>query len=288
MALFRDLMRSLSNGSGTVEKLERAIDELQRRHDAAITELDRLPERRKALLLADDQPGLAKLRGDHLRLEDERDGAAAALEHIRSQLVIARDKAREARWGTHAAAYDRALAGYMPAARTALEKFIALAAARDAAIKDGFGTELQTRRAPPNVNGNPLLAPDLLDAFEQELERVLRAPPKVIAPLTSKPAPATSPKPERTDTQTGAPDQAPVRKKRDARRDEPKVGDVLVEILRSGVEIGEFQFAVGDRVSLSPEVAERLVRAGAADFVPMGQGQPLPASNSPVSSEISG
>ena len=69
------------------------------------------------------------------------------------------------------------------------------------------------------------------------------------------------------DAPERVPAPAPAQKRRAPRRDTPGEGQVLVTILRSGVELdGGIVAHAGDEIAMSPEAARELVRSAAADY----------------------
>jgi hypothetical protein len=62
----------------------------------------------------------------------------------------------------------------------------------------------------------------------------------------------------------------PRQAKPDPRREAPKAGDLVVEILRGGVDV-RGPCSVGDRIAMPEQEARKLVESGAADFVRVGK-----------------
>lgn len=260
----KDLFATATSGADPIIVLERAMADLEITRDAAYAELARWPSAREQALRDGDAAELLRLRERRATLEDERDRADIALKETRAKLTEARQTRRGERWSFHRSEHGVAESIYLKAAQVALDAFAAIVAVRAAAINEGFAHEVQTLSLPPNINGSPLLAPDLMNAF---IRKTPDTPPRRVRPIARKPLKVA---PHFAEVQTGVRQDnviAQPRERRPLMREVAGDGEVVISILRAGVEVnGKGPLAVGDEVAVATGQAADLLRSGAADF----------------------
>lgn len=264
-------LRKALNGNA-VSVLEQVITELESERDAAIAGLAQLDDRRQTALLTGDEKALAQIRQERGPLEDRRDAAVVALGQIRAQLGEARDAARQKRWGVLQAEILAATAEYVMKTEPLLRAFQRLCETRTKAEQEGFGRQLAALPMVPNLNGNPLVATDLLGEVRGIIgNRKAKATQPVAAPAPVRPP---APKPRATDSQHAVrlneTPAVPPRARRPLRTDAPSTdaGMVLIQYEKSNIELPSGELSLrGDRVQVPEQVARSLTANGGATLV---------------------
>ncbi len=244
-----------------VRRLEDELAQLNRQAAALVAEIERLaeaetkPEHGPSVLaaMAETQAArnrLAKLEARIADTQRRRDEAAAP--------------AREALRGELVAGVETASRKFATAAWTAQRALSDLSGARQALSNAGFDQELRQFPAPPAINGNAILAPNLLAAFEAALSPAPRPP------ALKRLLPAPRPRQVQTNswgTLSPSPRREPPKQR--ARVDEAAApGLVRVAVLRAGsLEYQGRRLTAGDVVAVPEDVAQNWMRNGAADLV---------------------
>lgn len=224
--------------------------------------------------LADSRAAQNKLR----RLDGE-------IADCREKLATARDAMRAKLRAELLANFTAAAGDFITKARAAQEATSRAIAAREAFQDAGFDTDYRTAPFLPSVNGAALLAPDLLDNFEAALNPARAAP---VAKLKAVAAPRPAPPPVlgringqgavRLDERS-----APPPPKRAVHADSAIDGEVLVIVLRDGVEHPtKGALIVGDVVSFPRDQATEMARNGAIDFAPVPEPETLSGKDEQV------
>jgi hypothetical protein len=90
---------------------------------------------------------------------------------LRERLVDAQAAARKRRWDALHEAHHAAAVEFLSAAQVTVKKHNAMIAIVDQAQRENFsGLVASTMPRTPNIEGNPVLAADLLEAFERALQ----------------------------------------------------------------------------------------------------------------------
>ncbi len=163
------ILKTLNGHGSETASLEAALLQLGRDRDETRAKIDALQKQRHAALLDDaSDADLDKLERQIDRAEVRLEKFNAAEPELLERLTAARSAARQRRWRELRDAYASAAGEFLVAARVTLEKHSTLVATIEQARREGFEAEANaTMPATPNINGSPLLAPDLLDIFER-------------------------------------------------------------------------------------------------------------------------
>jgi hypothetical protein len=274
-----------SAAPGPADDLEAIADAIRQETDdsnsaqARVRELE--GERREALLAGDD----ARLDAlDAMVTREERtvERAALRLPELRRRHEVERRKLKDQAWEEHKQRYAALVDEFLGPAQAALETAHAIVKHFETAGR--YGNEhraVAETPSPPFLNGGTfILSRDLLDRFALARQGMLGGETHSGQPSVPNSA-KTGVYEELTGNTIGnaAPRQHPTKmldsrgaQPPPARRREPKVpsrateaGEVELIILRDGVEIGSDKFIAGDRIIAGPDLADRLLRGGAAD-----------------------
>ena len=154
---------------GRIAEIEAALGRLQREREAASQAIATASERRRELLLRDAPDGeVEKLERDTDRRHRDLERLELLETDLLRQLSDKRDVARSAEWNGRFAELCDSSTSHLEAARHALLRLAQLVQRIDQARAAGFEAE-----AHAFVGLAPqMLAADLLDSFEAELERL--------------------------------------------------------------------------------------------------------------------
>jgi len=255
VGLISEITSFIAGSGGKPEKrvadTEAAVAKLVSKKETARTVITALMRRRQASLLEDGtDKKIAEIdaEADRHRLVIER---LEALEpRLINELQNLRSQARQARWRDLHTRWTLAARDYADAVRAAVKRRGVMVALSDEARAQGFEQEANSCFVAPML----VLTELALSEFERELDRLadaeaLRAAPKP-APVTATPKPAPPAKPPRQRV-----------------AETPSEGEVVVAIVRNGVELpGRPPLAVGDLVAVKLDQAEKLMRSGAVDL----------------------
>lgn len=274
MGIISELLAFLSGAGdgGTLADCQTALSRLAAERKATIASTEAATARRRALLVEDgtDKQIAAvdrEIDANQLtleRLELIEDDLLGRLQGLRSGY-------RKTEWLKYYKRHAAAAADYIDKHRAARRAFDALVAVTDEVRAAGYEHEAMAHFiAPPQM-----LAMELIANFEREVERVgdsvagrtIQTPAQPIrkpfVPLEQK---STTDTPRRV-----SPGEVHPRETGPARLpvvETAKDGEVLVRIVRSGVEAPSGRQCIGgDVIAMMPEIAEQAVRNGAAEFV---------------------
>ena len=290
--MLKTILRKLNGHAIEAPSLAMALTELAQARTATLNEIEELNQKRQEALLDDESDAVLD------KIERSLDRATVRLEKInvaegplRDQLAMANAAERARRWNVHLAAYRGAAAEFLSAARNVAARHDDIVAAMNEARREGFEREVASfMPVTPNVGGNALCSPDLLDAFERALSPAARAPGT--APVVGVrhyfgrdgynvfgAPPAASPKPPTPSLQHGI-SIDPLRGQElssNAGRphavklpndDGPLAPDeARVVVLRAGFEAADGQSQVGRRVRLNKNAALQAARSGVVEIL---------------------
>jgi len=271
MAIFQMANKSKA---GAVEDLERELASLNLQGAAKVAEIERLDLQKDEL---EDAVELVAAMGAFEAQRNQLKKIDARIAETRDRLSAAKDAARARLCHellTKIPALGRAVIVKAAATQAAIGEFIA---ARDALRAAGFVSECAGIPIPPNINGAGVLAPDLLSVFEAALTpakanrvRAGGAESPVGATVIAEPSAAQADPyaaPGGRRITLGAEPSMETAPPRALRRESAKDGEVLVEVMRSGLELSDgVQGVRGDVVSVPPATAHALMLNGAADL----------------------
>jgi hypothetical protein len=186
--MLKTIMKTLNGHGSEVASLEAALLQLGRDREESRIKIGSLQKQRHQALL--DDASDAELD----KLDRLLDRATVRLEKLNAaepplleRLTGARTAARQRRWNELRNTYVTAAGEFLAAARAAADKHTAVIAIMTRARREGFeGEASATMPATANVNGNALLAPDLLDIFERAIAPV-SAPVRKVAAIPYAP-----------------------------------------------------------------------------------------------------
>jgi hypothetical protein len=160
-------LRGKLNGSAAdPPTLEAQLAEIQSAIEALPERQAELAERRLEALRRDDDVQARRIEAQQADLARDRDRLADSKRHIGEQLRDATAAARQRRLLSHRAGYSVAAAEFLASARVTVAKHAAVVAVRELACRQGFENETTLMMpATPNINGNALCAPQLLDLY---------------------------------------------------------------------------------------------------------------------------
>lgn len=185
--MFNSIIKNLNGHGSEAASLDAALAQLARDRAETVGKIDALQRQRHSALLDDASDS------DLDKLERLLDRATTRLEKLnmseaplRERLADAQTAARKRRWETLHADHHGASGKFLALARATLAQHKALISIVDQAQREGFaGLVASTMPRTPNIEGNPVLAEDLLDIFERSL-----APPSARRSERTKPAKA--------------------------------------------------------------------------------------------------
>jgi len=270
------LLKQLNGHGSDAESLDAALIQLEADRETAQRELSDLQVRRHQALLDDATDAtLDKLEREIERAETRIEKLDLAAPGLRERLDAARQDARRRRWEGLLSAWRQAAAEFVSSARATVAAHESLVSLRAAAQSEGFAAEAAAHMpATPNLNGHALLAPDLLDIFEQSMR------PPVPDASATRPAIASSSRArarlphERVPHGDvhgsvsldfiSAPRPRPTRVVDDV---EPLLpGEVRAVVVRPGLEVRGQQCAAGQKIRLQADDAERCLRSGSIEI----------------------
>lgn len=169
--MLNSILKKLNGHAIDVESLVSALTDLGRERETAATELGELQVRRHQALLDDATDAtLDKIERDISRKETLLQKLKMAEPGLRERLKAAQAEARKRRLAALVESGIAAAREYLASGREHMADHSAYVAIRDQMEREGFRTEVASLLPPTsNVNGNPLLATDLLDIFERAL-----------------------------------------------------------------------------------------------------------------------
>lgn len=274
------LLAKKQNDVEQITELVIALGNLKIAQSEINMELAGMTDARQKAFEEGDDAALAALRSRRPVLEDERDRLKWAAARVGTKLAEARAASKRALLAELRTAHDEAVAVYLNAAYRALKAFDAIVEVRSDAISKGFAGAMAAIEMPPNLNGNAVLARDLLDAFAQKPSAPERRPKgtaRNIVPLI----------PRMTDS------QGPVRlgvlpvQRRTRRapiREAADEGAVSLVVLKPGIDLpGRATLAIGDEITLPKDEANNLLRSGAVDVVTRA---PEPITAAPLKESV--
>jgi hypothetical protein len=277
------ILKKLNGASGDPAALQAALAGLISERNKTRDEIDALVKKRHQALLDDESDDVLD------RIERQIDRATVKLEKInvsepplRQRIVAARAEQRRAQLAKFKTEVRQVGSALIDAARLLIAAAEHYTLVGDRMRAAGFENEMAAHYiTPPMLSGNFLAAPELVETFAREVERMtVTAPPakpKKRAAPKAQPAPTLAPKQSggtidtrmergiRVDTSPASP-----------RPNRPLFADMIaadsnhatVVLLRAGVDLpGGSQSMIGDRVTLPASTAQSLVENGAADFV---------------------
>jgi hypothetical protein len=165
------ILKRLNGHGSEVESLEAAHSQLAQDLAAAQEQLQALQQERKQALLDDlSDPELDKLERKIERIETRLEKLRAAFPGLEERIERAKATARASRWQALLTAGRSAADKFVELALATEQAHTAYAALRSQAEQEGFGHQLAANLpATPNLNGNALLAHDLLTVFARAL-----------------------------------------------------------------------------------------------------------------------
>jgi hypothetical protein len=187
--MLNKILAKLNGHATDVDALIAALADIGRERVTAKSELSELQVRRHQALLDDATDAtLDKLERDIVRKETTLEKLELAEPGVRQRIAAAQAGARQRRWHALHETYVAAAGEFLVAARVTVEKHTTMIAAVEQAQREGFAGEVAAAiPATPAINGQPLLAPDLLNIFERAI-----LPPstrRAAAPVPKKAAP---------------------------------------------------------------------------------------------------
>jgi hypothetical protein len=273
MGIISDLLNFKPGGKrganvADVEKSLARLAAVRESAHAAIVSI--LNQRREALLAdaADDVIAKLDADADSHRLSLERYDLAEP--ELLNQLQGLRSSARQARWAELRKRRIDADRIYAVALRSAVDAFENLVAVADAALNEGFASEVghSFATAPRIVDRT------VCDAFEAETERLREA--VAAPPVKAAPTATVAPKPQKPQSlqhrvfadQPATPAPA---KKREPIRETARDGEVLVSVMRAGYESPSGkQCLAGDVVAMPIDMAKTALRNSAVSYIDGG------------------
>ncbi len=262
------LLKRLNGHALEPGELDAALLQLGRDRGAALAARAELEERRKQALLDDESAAAIR------KIDNEIEAANILLEKLnvsetplRERLTQAQAEARRQRWKSTRAAGLAAAAEFIAQARAATELHAKYVALRERAVFE-FGEAAAALPPTPNLQGNALLAPDLLDLFERACSTPAADPPTRPTKTPVKPrAPAPS---IRHGVRLGD-GAAPIQKAPRAADDAAPLaaGEVRVRALRAGFSPSDDQPQVASEqiFRMNAAGAHRAAAAGAVEIL---------------------
>lgn len=188
--MFNSIIKSLNGHGSEAESLDAALVQLSRDLDETNANIAVLKERKRAALLDDaSDTDLDKIERLIERAETRLEKLNMSEAPLRERLAGAHSAARKRRWDTLHADHHSAASKFLALARATAEEHSAIIAIVDTAQREGFaGLVASTMPRTPNIEGSPLLAPDLLDIFERAISP---APPRAEKTKAKAGAPAS-------------------------------------------------------------------------------------------------
>ena len=275
--MIKSILSRLNGHAIEPSALSEALAQLARDRAATEAEITLLNAKRRQALLDDaSDEVLDKLERQIDRANVKLEKLTIAEQPLREQLATATAAERRRRWDAHVAAHRTATDEFLVAARTAAAKHAALGAVAEQARREGFEAEVQTWPATPNVAGNLLAAPDLLDQFERAMA------PRTIT--VKSPAPHDVPVPRAATRQPtlqhavriagGVPLDVSPGQRLTASRDPDdtaplEAGEARVRVLRSGYSPSDDrpQATRGQLLRMPRSAAEKAASAGVIEIL---------------------
>jgi hypothetical protein len=160
------LRQKLNGNAADSPTLEAQLAEIQIAIDALPGRQAELAERRLVALRRDDDAEARGIEAQQADLARDRDRLDDSKRNIGEQLRDATAAARQRRLLSHREAWSVAAAEFLASARVTAAKHAAVVAVRELACRQGFENEATLMMpATPNINGNALCAPPLLDLY---------------------------------------------------------------------------------------------------------------------------
>jgi hypothetical protein len=199
----------------------------------------------------------------------------AKIAETRERLAFAKDATRAKRRAQLQAVVIAEGREFLAKARATQQALFRVIAAREELQAAGFHREYASLPVLPAINGSALLAADLLSNFEASLQPAAANPvrpgsaapaPRISGALSSPPGPQPSPL-RRPASDTGA--ALPVvENTRPLHREIAAEGEVLVRLVRPGLELSDGTPGMtGDVISVPEAQAREIMRNGAGDLV---------------------
>jgi hypothetical protein len=260
------VLRMLKSNVDKLETIEAELASLNAQGAATCGEIEELEARENEI---EDPEALAAAIVATKAARNRLRRIEAQIADARDRMAIAQDKVRAKLRAELLAAYTPAARDFLAKARAAQEASARLIAAREALQEAGFSSDYRSAPLPPVVGGAALLATDLLNRFEESLNPAprLSIAPKPRESRPSQPAPTRLPNPAEGSFAVPAP-VARRQVKRAPLREASAPGERLFAVARDGVEHArKGRLIAGDVISLTPEEAESLMRAGAGDWL---------------------
>ncbi len=186
------VVKNLIGVSNGADALEAELEAAKAAGSAAYTEIELLKVRK---INADDFKAVEAIDREIAEQHWLIAKAVKAIPEIEHRLASAKAMARAAQLRELKAPFEPAMRAYLAKAGEVMELFNAMVAVKDKLAHNTFSVEAQALELPPHINGNCLLAADLLAQFKANWINIENRRAKAPSRISTPPTPPVRPLP---------------------------------------------------------------------------------------------